>query len=341
MFSSTIIADSKSEFGHRLTSFLITFPRYILAEFNTHRMFGRNSASSRAIPFNKMVKNVEENPFVPMKWMIDHKGMQGTKYVEDEACAQIRKDQWLHSRDAAVANAKMLHRSIDEMGVHPDNDNYEPITKQVCNRLLEPFMWHTVICTATEYQNYFALRANDAAEIHMQKLAYLMLDNYNEVQPLFLREQKWHTPFIAEEDHLDFVDGIACKVSVARCARTSYTVVGEPDKKHMQTEDVELHDRLLAQGHMSPFENVATAMTEEEYHDHTKSIVVSEDYMEEYVAQNRFFQYHIKGKNSVGDYRVTEYGWSGHLRGFIPYRKTIPNENRTDPRVQTLWRNKM
>ena len=43
-------------------------PRIILAEFNTHRLFSRNSASSRAIPFKKMVQSVLENPFIPIAW---------------------------------------------------------------------------------------------------------------------------------------------------------------------------------------------------------------------------------------------------------------------------------
>ena len=32
------------------------------------------------------------------------------------------------------------------------------VTKQLCNRILEPFLYHTVILTATEYANFFKLR---------------------------------------------------------------------------------------------------------------------------------------------------------------------------------------
>lgn len=32
------------------------------------------------------------------------------------------------------------------------------LTKQLCNRLLEPFMWHRVLVTSTEWDNFFELR---------------------------------------------------------------------------------------------------------------------------------------------------------------------------------------
>jgi hypothetical protein len=82
MIKAEIIADSKTQFGERLTTFVLVFPRIILAEFNTHRMFSRNSASSRAIPYKKMLSMVWNNPFIPIGWMKDHSGMQGYEYYE-------------------------------------------------------------------------------------------------------------------------------------------------------------------------------------------------------------------------------------------------------------------
>jgi hypothetical protein len=69
--NAEIIADSIDYRGNRITTMLLTFPRFILAELNTHRMFSRNSASSRAIPFEKMVKMVEEDPFISIAWQKD------------------------------------------------------------------------------------------------------------------------------------------------------------------------------------------------------------------------------------------------------------------------------
>lgn len=233
MFKAEIIADSKNEFGNRITTFIVTFPRIILCEFNTHRMLSRNSASSRAIPFEKMLKSVEENPFVPIKWMKDHKGMQGNEYFnEDESKALT--SEWLISRNISILQAVKLNK----LGA----------TKQFINRLLEPFMWHTVIVTATEWGNFFALRAHEAAEIHMQKIAYMMLDEYNKSKPKLLTPGDWHIPFGDKS-------GCSIKISTAMCARVSYTTVGSEIQS--SEKDVELHDKLLQMGHMSPFEHCA------------------------------------------------------------------------------------
>lgn len=146
MISAKVIADSKNESGNRITTMIITLPRIILAELNTHRMLSKNSASSRAIPFKKMLKSVQENPFIPIAWQKDHKGMQGTEYISTEEGIYICKRGWLEARDIAIKQAQWL--------------NSCNVTKQLCNRLLEPFMWHTVIVTATEWENFFALRAS-------------------------------------------------------------------------------------------------------------------------------------------------------------------------------------
>ena len=41
-FEAKVLADSVSPAGHRLTTLEATFPRFVLAEFNTHRVFSRN-----------------------------------------------------------------------------------------------------------------------------------------------------------------------------------------------------------------------------------------------------------------------------------------------------------
>ena len=142
--NAKIIADSTDHKGNRITSMLLTFPRFILPELNTHRMFSRNSASSRAIPFEKMVKMVQEDPFVPIAWQKKHKGMQGTKYLTHTYDIEDAIKEWEWAAAIAVTQANILN----DIGV----------TKQICNRLLEPFMWHTVLITATEWDNFFKLR---------------------------------------------------------------------------------------------------------------------------------------------------------------------------------------
>ncbi len=296
MIQAEIIADSINEFGNRLTTFVLTFPRIVLAEFNTHRMISKNSASSRAIPYAKMLDMVQNNPFIPISFMKEHKGMQGTDYFEGES-AELIKIEWLAARDAAVKSSQVL----SEMG----------LTKQMCNRILEPFMWHKVIATGSDWENFFALRAHDAAEIHIQKLAYTMLDVYNASTPKQLKAGEWHIPY---GDNMDMdqlnkitqeyfeqnpsesynthkIDEFMVKIATARCARVSYTVVGEEGKPDNYENDIKLHDRLIQMGHNSPAEHCAMS------------------------------------HNDV---------YSGNFRGFIQYRKTLQNENRKDERVKQI-----
>lgn len=168
--NAEIVADSIDPRGNRITSFLLTYPRFIHGELMTHRMFSRNSASSRAIPFKKMVKMVEEDPFIPIAWQKDHKKMQGSEYITDKIAIKNLKNQWLKGRDAAIEVAKSLNRGAYTLEVAKDENGNNmrgftyvdipdtSVTKQLCNRLLEPFMWHTVLVTATEFDNFFKLR---------------------------------------------------------------------------------------------------------------------------------------------------------------------------------------
>ena len=225
--SAEIIADSIDKYGNRITTFILTYPRFIHAEIMTHRMFSRNSASSRAIPFEKMLDMVENDPVIPIAWQKDHTGMQGSNYFTDTLDKNSAEKHWLRSLDYALITAKDLNRTVG-------------VTKQLCNRLLEPFMWHTVIITATEYENFFDLRCpkyrmvndsgvieryrskeeylddlstmdfnivkdytieqwmsiNDSmAEIHMQTLAEEMWNAYRKGTPAMTSPGQWHIPF--------------------------------------------------------------------------------------------------------------------------------------------------
>jgi len=299
-FKAQIIADSINPVGDRITTFILTYPRIIHSEFLTHRAFSKNSASSRAIPFEKMVKAVDENPFIPIAWQKDHRGMQGTEYFTDEESITL-KEEWLEARNWACGQAEVL--------------NARGATKQLCNRLLEPFMWHTVICTATDYFNFFELRcprysvsgddfyhsrkdlsdiypdhthdwvesnwrkANKGqAEIHMMRLAEMMWDAYNESQPKKLKEGEWHIPYSDDLENLptslvkdeqqistgliQTIQDIQVKIATARCARVSYTIVGEEGKIYDYDKDIKLHDNLILNKHLSPTEHCAMALNE-------------------------------------------------------------------------------
>jgi thymidylate synthase ThyX len=243
-YACRILADSISPAGIRLTTLEVTFPRIVLAEFNTHRMLSRNSASSRAIPVEKQIARVETDPFVPIYWGKNQRGM--TADAELTAAEQERAvEVWLNARDAAVIRA----RALLSIGVH----------KQITNRLLEPFMWHTVIVTATEWENFFALRCHPAAQPEIRCIAEMMQAAMAESWPRGIGpggEGHWHLPLIDWDDEVDASIRPADlpKVSAGRCARVSYLT---HDGKRDPAADIELCERLMASGHMSPLEHVA------------------------------------------------------------------------------------
>lgn len=244
MYSAKIICDSISQVGARLTTMEVVFPRIVLAEFNTHRMFSRNSASSRAIPVEKMIRMVLENPYIPSHWGKNQRGMQAELEVTPEM-AQYAKIKWLEARDNAVHSAKV----IMDVGIH----------KQITNRLLEPFMWHTCIVSATEWSNFFHLRNHPAAHPDIREPARLMQEAYEKSTPKLVKYEDWHLPYIQDDELGD--DGLGMdvqdlvKISAGRCARVSYlTHTGIRDPQ----EDVKLCGKLLEGGHMSPLEHPAT-----------------------------------------------------------------------------------
>lgn len=298
--SAKIVADSINPEGNRITTMEVVFPRIILSEFNTHRMFSRNSASSRAIPFKKMLKMVEEDPFIPIAWQKAHKGMQGSQYFDEEE-SKAQSKRWLQARDEAIRLAKSL--------------NYEGVTKQITNRLLEPFMYHKVLVTATEWDNFFKLRAHEDAEIHIADLAYKMQAALQSSTPKKLKAGEWHIPFgdnmnlstlpYIEDATEAQVQQLKVKIAIARCARISYQTLGD-DPKIDYEKDIVLHDQLLVSGHMSPFEHCARAMSPKEYLAH------------QVIKTHSTF---ALGQYSVGTIR--ENGWCRNFKGFIQYREIV------------------
>lgn len=246
-YAARVLCDSLSPDGVRLTSLEVTFPRIVLAEFNTHRVFSRNSASSRAIPIEKMLQKVIDDPFIPIYWGKNQRGMQAERELlpSEQAWAET---EWLEARDVAIKHAKQML----EIGIH----------KQITNRLLEPWLWHTVIVTATEWSNFWGLRCNPMAQPEIKRAAEMMRDAYNASFPNPVNYDDWHLPLVEKSEAFDLqVSGMSiediCRISVGRCARVSYLT---HDGKRDPQADIELCKRLQDAGHMSPFEHVAKPM---------------------------------------------------------------------------------
>lgn len=259
-----------------LSTLLLKYPRCIHAEFMTHRVFSKNSASSRAIPVAKQIAAIREDPFVPLHWGKNQKGMQAEEENEElvlwwdeegDETEMWREDAWRSGMEAALR----LAEAFDKAGYH----------KQIVNRLIEPFSHIMVLCSGTEWENFLELRDHPDAEPHIQLLARAIrqeLDDESTIQTLAIGD--WHMPFLTEDDwaeaeafgrHCAYVypnkdeprtaDDIAMeglrKISVARCASTSYKTV---DGFDMDAERAQaLYDKLVTSKplHASPLEHVA------------------------------------------------------------------------------------
>ena len=289
-YSARILADSVSPEGIRLTTFEATFPRFILAEVNTHRMLSRNSASSRAIPPEKLIYRVRENPFIPETFNKRVKGMGvGEAFSEREQDAA--RAVWENAAEYACRWGEQL------AGLGVD--------KSRVNRVLEPFLWHTAIISATEWDNFWGLRDHPAAQPEFQIIAKMMRELYESSEPQELQYGWWHLPLVSEEElayvckmreHDDpvIVNEIIQRyklVSASRCARVSFD-------KHTDTEDLAdttaRAERLMnsVPAHLSPFEHVARPAEQ--------------------------------GEGSL--YRRVEDQFFGNFRGWVQMRKEIANE---------------
>jgi thymidylate synthase ThyX len=258
--TATVIADSISPGGKRITTLQLRYPKFIHGEFMTHRVFSRNASSSRAIPVQRLIQDVMTDPAMPIHWGKNQTGMQAheendalvrcyvpeTYSLSDKTMTvgvkyQSPKEAWLNARDLAVIAAK----AYDTAGYH----------KQVVNRVLEPFCHINVVVTATEWDNFFALRCHTDAQPEMNALANRMHLAMEQSTPSELKPGQWHLPYVLDEG---YATRDAIRMSVARCARVSYLT---HDQKPPKIEDdLKLYYRLASAVpiHASPLEHVAT-----------------------------------------------------------------------------------
>lgn len=239
MIETKIILDSISKSGSRLITYELKYPRFVHSEFMTHREHTKNASSSRAIPIEKMIDKIKEDPALIVYWGKNQSGMQAKEEL-DEKSSKLCEFIWNTACKTMIGFVELLSK----IGLH----------KQIANRLLEPFMNITVICTATNWSNFFALRCDEDAQPEIRRLAFCMLRDYYSSTPTTLDMGEWHLPYLTEEENKLPLE-LKQKISVAKSARVSYlTHSGDRD----YNKDLELYDRLLEGGHMSPFEHVAT-----------------------------------------------------------------------------------
>jgi len=260
--TAKIIADSING-DNRLTTMQLRYPHFIHAQAKSHRRLrisdeeyefmgevsvmddpdlSRNASSSRAIPIERLIQDVLDDTAMPIHWGAHQPGMQADNQIPPDMLASA-KLEWLHARDEAVNSARIMSR----MGLH----------KQVVNRILEPFSHINVLVTATEWDNFFALRAHEDAQPEIHALALAMLEAMGNSTPRPLGIGEWHLPYIRDNERAWRIMGLA-KVSAARCARVSYLT--HDGRETTADDDLALFDRLAGGVplHASPLEHQAT-----------------------------------------------------------------------------------
>lgn len=265
--TAEVICDSISEAGIRLTTMQLTYPRVIHSEFMTHRAFSRNAASSRAIPIEKSIRLVEADPYIPIRWGLNGKGVQDHGEMSEIGRAKAEKT-YRRGLDAALAIAKefLVSKEVPH--------------KQIVNRILEPYSHITVVVTATEWHNFFALRDHPAADPLFQLLAAKVKEAYTASVPKKRKTGEWHLPYLLDRDveravrHIlevvlprgdlyteawleEQTKQLLFKMSAARCARVSY--LNQDKETPTVAEDVATFNKLMSEMplHASPTEHQA------------------------------------------------------------------------------------
>ncbi len=260
-FDVQVIEDSISPLGKRLTTITATYPRFIHSEVMTHRDRARNAASSRAIPWPKMRDMIITHPVVPIRWGMEQAGMQTGDEIPERMRA-LAEAFWLDAMSSAVHAADRLANIGAEFAerfpeLAEPGDELIKIHKSIPNRITEPWMWITVVMSATEWKNFFRLRCHPDAEVHFQNIACMIRDALDASKPV---ERNVHLPFVQDDERnsIEPID-MLCRISTARCARVSYLT---HDGKRSTDADLQLFDRLCQGsgfGHWSPHEHVAFA----------------------------------------------------------------------------------
>jgi hypothetical protein len=285
--NAKVILDSISRDNVRITTLELEYPRFIHSELMTHRMLSKNCASSRAIPVERVLEQIEMNPAMPVWWGKNQPGMSAKEELSGDELEQARGD-WLYaSREAAHTARKLL-----EAGLH----------KQISNRVTEPWQRMKTVITGTEWANLLWLRDHEDAQPEFGELAKCITKAFNQSEPRHTFAGSWHLPYVESiptcDDTFLYYNGPdlisledAKKVSASCCAQVSYRRLDDTLEKAKL-----VYDRLVSASrvHASPFEHQATPM------------------------------FPSDKLGTPGVTHATEFSfWSGNFRGWIQHRQLI------------------
>ena len=274
MINAKVICDSVSPSGERLTTVEVEFHRFILPELNTHRVFSRNYQSSRAVPVQKMIDQVRDNPAIPVHWGKNQAGMVADE--ESDTKVFLSAFGGAHEWDYTSEEAwKVSARCVADAAGDFHLAGYH---KQIVNRLLEPFMWTKGVITADQkgWESFFALRCHPDAQPEIQALAYKIQEAMEKSEPRKLEYGQWHLPYIewdsfkgGDQYVLNDKDGYTYKITLEEAIKVSTSCTAQVSYRRLD-DSLEKAEKIyemlnLPEGceykddppHFSPAEHVA------------------------------------------------------------------------------------
>lgn len=317
---ATCLLHSVDIAGTSMVTFEVEAPRIILAEINTHSALAKSSASSRAIPFEKMLQQLNGEP---VRFGAANKGMQDTGEEHDgvvkireydsndpsdscyiiTTCEMSGREAWDYAKDNAVEVSEALYRA--------------GYAKQVYNRLTEPFQMIKTLISGTEWANFFWLRHHKDADPTFAELARCMYEALMASEPQKLLPGEWHLPYVLTkrnnsgeieywiDENTQLSEEDTLVVSAARCAAVSFRNVDYNVEKCR-----EVYARLVGDDrkHANAFEHQAKSMTG--FGKNGTYSSYDPDTWEEGIT-------HMDKERWL---------WSGRYRNWIQHRKLIPGE---------------
>jgi hypothetical protein len=300
--SAKVIQHSKSSYtGKELITFEIEYPRFILAEVNTHCMLEKNSASSRAVPIKTQCELIRNNPAMPVHWGKNQAGMVAEQELDD-LTIEYAVEGWKSAMIGAVMDVEYL----EKLGVH----------KQIANRISEPWQRMKTVISGTEWANFFYLRNHPDAQPEFQELARVMQEAMQQSKPMELVAGEWHVPYVERERNIYggalayFTNGVQLSptdariVSASCCAQVSYRKNDDTLEKARQVFERLNIGSSDKPAHASPTTHQGTPIK------YDTIDLMNPMYWPDGIS-------HMSRNGKL---------WSGKFQDFIQYRKLIPNE---------------
>jgi hypothetical protein len=278
-YEASIVTDSMSESGNRLTTLRVSLPKLAVTALSSYRTLSLTCASDDQMSMSELLQNVLTDPFVPASfttqdgtlvrsldaldapiyWLIG-RDRALTTVLELLLSARNTRNIFGYDGTPGFATATDLSnkfdealRMLDDAKAFSDIAPLANLSVRHISDILMPYMWQVAVVTATDWEEVFALEKNTLAPRPLSVIAGCMRNAIENSTPKVVRKWQWHAPFLrSSEEHLmRSHEAMALRLSSARCACGGEAAV-----------DIKAVDaycaRLAESGNMSAFEHVAT-----------------------------------------------------------------------------------